>query len=1402
MRVFPVAFSLDIASCVLASRTHCIGPSIDVLGSPELRGEMLWTNIMRTLKSYIHLGVLATFRTLPAICIGLWFTGSASGASIGLKLGMNGNGGLQNTNVGALQPGDTAGAPGYQQSNWNVLGRYGDSSNNAFPITDSSGAAANIVVHWDATGNYSQSGAANPAAQTTPDGNLMNGYDDSNGNGNVALTNGLSLYAQNGNNKPMVYISGLQAWLATQGVSYYDVVVYSDGDVATGRGGEYWLVDATGATSSLTFSNDLTTHAFICDRANFVTTGTYAEVPVTVNNGRESQQGNFQGNYVVFPSLTNDSFLLRTAEFNSRSPINAVQIIPRPTALPAVIDPLLPATVYSGAKAVFRARAAGVRPMSFRWQKGGADLTDGANISGAQTATLTINPVSAADIGSYAIVVSNSIGTITSPAVDLAVISPAANSYAEKIFTNHPVAYWRFNDQSDPFNNPYAVAADAVGGFSGTYGSASPNAYYGTVGPRPSAFPGFEANNGAFASTYNTAHTWVTAPPLNIATNAVTMMCWIYPTLYSEPGSAGLIFCRTGNNDINGLDYQNNNQLGYTWNNLSTTYNFASGLIIPSNMWSFVALVLEPTNATLYLYNANGQLSATNILATHTNALFSGPTLIGCDPSSTTTPANRAFGGSIDEAAVFNYAMSPLEVYNIYKKGLGLNYIPASIIAQPKSAALYTGRTATFTAAATGDKPLSYRWRKNGGDLFDGPNISGATTPTLTISNVTAGDIAAYTLYTVNLAGNATSDPAQLTVVDPPSPMTAYETSLQTLNPAAYWRFNETSGSVYAYDYWGGNIATNEMVRPSEAGPTPPDFPGFEAANSAATYSVAFGADTDTRVEYMNNLPAFSIAGWFKMSQTQIPRVGLFGQNDVAEFGFHGADASGLAQLGIWTPRGAAYLPQGLVTLDQWCFTAAVGDTNGISLYLFTTNGSGGALISQSVGTLSSGTNFGSSLYSFKIGGGGILDATANFFNGNIDEVAFFKRALSQNELVSLFATGLGVTSFAPQITGNPASPVTLYAGRTLTLSARAVGSAPLSYQWRTNGVPVTDVGNISGSTTPTLVITNVGPANAGDYDLVVTNTSGWATSTVARVSVVVPRPGYDAAVVALKPLAYYRLNETGGTIANEYSGGFNGTYNAGVTLGVAGPRNPPFLGLETTNVGIQVITNLAGSYVTAPFGSLGLNTVTMTAWVYPVGDMDPYAGIIVSRGGTAGGGFGYTGGQIGYTWNGNSANTYNFRSGLVPPLNQWSFVALVVTPTNAIVYMSNTSGQASATNVLAHTADVFGTWFIGRDNNSNADDGTRNFNGMIDEVAIFNYSLSPSQIQQLYTVAATGPQVTLSYQRSGNNVILTWPAGTLLQATEATAPAASWTPVPGNPVGTYTVTPDQSRMFFKVRVQ
>lgn len=1346
-------------------------------------------------------------KPIAVAALTLSFAVSAQAAQIGLKIGINGNGGYQSAAAGALLPADLAGAPSYEQTNWNVLGRYGSNIN----PTNSFGNPTTVIVNWDATGTWSQAGGGTPTPQGTPDANLMNAYNDSNGNGNNALGNPVDGFnGTNANCKPWIYFQNLSAWMASEGVSSYDVVVYSDGDATAGRGGELWLQNATGDWTSMTLGSDITTHVALCDRANYVSTLVYAQVPLTVYGSTISlsrqvaTRGNFQGNYAVFTSVTNDSFLLRRSLFDTRIPINAVQIIPRAIPLSAMIDPL-PASpqVYAGGTARFRAQVAGVLPFSYRWLKNGGELSDGGNISGSTTASLTVTGVSAADVASYSLVVTNPGGVVTSSVAALSLSTPVVSSYAEKIVTSLPVAYWRLNETGDPSAN-YTASYDYFGSFNGTYGNAALNGFQSVVGPQPTDYPGFETGNAGMTSARNVAHSWITAPPLGLNTNTVTICGWIYPTTFQTANTAIFASRNTvatgvaATTDIQTFGFANNgnnNTIGYSWNNANA--GFVSGLVPLTNAWSFIAVVVTPTNAILYCYNTSGQLSATNTVA-HPVVAFSGLTTIGTDPSSATTPQDRAFSGTIDEVAVFNRSLAPSEILDLYKKGIGVTVIPPVISVQPKSVAFMEGRAATFSILASGESPLSYQWRRNGS------TIGGATSPSLTRNNISiAGDAGLYDVVVTNIAGSITSSVATLTVVASNSAPTAYEAKLRQLNPIAYWRLGETNGSPNAYDYWGGNIAANQSVIQEVPGPRAPDFSGIEATNNAAQYD-GFSAETSTTESLMNNRAQFSIIGWFNAAGAIGQRVGLFGQNDVCEFGFHGNGPDGLAQIGIFTPRGSAFLNQSNMFPNVWYLVAAIGDGTNVSLRLISTNGGGGFQVLQANTAHAATTNYGSSGFPFRMGGGGILDATGNYFTGLIDEVAVFSRALSVGELSDLFGAALLGGALPPGIASS-SGDLTLYAGRTATFQVSAVGTAP-SFRWRSNGVPVSDGGNLWGSTTPTLTITNVTAANQAAYDVVVTNVVGAVTSAPpATLKVITPVPGsYEAVIIAANPIAYYRLSETndpssGAVINADYWGGLNGVYGSASQNGfngILGPV-PPLFTFETNNPALATFAATANSFATAPFGSLSTNNVTMTMWVQPTGAFDNFSGLLFSRGGTAAGGFGFgNGGQLGYTWNNNNANTYGFASGLIPPVGEWSFVALVVEPARATIYLYSPSGLLSATNVIAHTADVFGgaNWQIGHDNNDG--NANRTFNGLIDEVAVFNYSLTPSQLLNLYAAGAPVP-VTLTIAPSGSNVTLTWSQGTLLQADEATGP---WTT--NSATSPYTTAPSAAKKFYRVIVK
>ena len=83
-------------------------------------------------------------------------------------------------------------------------------------------------------------------------------------------------------------------------------------------------------------------------------------------------------------------------------------------------------------------------------------------------------------------------------------------------------------------------------------------------------------------------------------------------------------------------------------------------------------------------------------------------------------------------------------------------------------------------------------------------------------------------------------------------------------------------------------------------------------------------------------------------------------------------------------------------------------------------------------------------------------------------------------------------------LTGQPQSQ-TVAAGSSATFTVAAAGAAPLNYQWQFNGA------DLPGATSTSVTLADVQPANAGNYTVVVTNSTGSVTSAVAVLTVLVP---------------------------------------------------------------------------------------------------------------------------------------------------------------------------------------------------------------------------------------------------------------------------------------------------------
>ncbi len=114
-------------------------------------------------------------------------------------------------------------------------------------------------------------------------------------------------------------------------------------------------------------------------------------------------------------------------------------------------------------------------------------------------------------------------------------------------------------------------------------------------------------------------------------------------------------------------------------------------------------------------------------------------------------------------------------------------------------------------------------------------------------------------------------------------------------------------------------------------------------------------------------------------------------------------------------------------------------------------------------------------------------------------------------------AASLTDVTGAPQVVLNPAPAFqTLPATFPLTFETVVAGSQPVHCQWQHNGLNLADDVRITGAQSPILRIANTLPSDAGQYQLVVTNTAGSNVSTIATL--------------ALGPIA---LDNGGGWIVN-----------------------------------------------------------------------------------------------------------------------------------------------------------------------------------------------------------------------------------------------------------------------------
>jgi hypothetical protein len=342
-------------------------------------------------------------------------------------------------------------------------------------------------------------------------------------------------------------------------------------------------------------------------------------------------------------------------------------------------------------------------------------------------------------------------------------------------------------------------------------------------------------------------------------------------------------------------------------------------------------------------------------------------------------------------------------------------------------------------------------------------------------------------------------------------------------------------------------------------------------------------------------------------------------------------------------------------------------------------------------------------------------------------------------------------------------NPFTLYAGANPKFSVTALGLTSLGYQWFTNGV-LDGAAIGSGLTLPDvqvgMMITNY---------CIVTNSYGSATSVVWSASVIAaPLAPYPQAVLALNPIGYWRMNDANldgadnnsgdnGYVCHDYAGGNDGLYT-NAYIGQADSYNPVSDPSETSaQFGEESLTDFGDSLA---FGIEGINfgspantsvAFTVEAWASAFAQGSD-AGIVTLGWGGGGEQFNLDcGSDTAPTTHGfrffirdATGNTHGTSSTVSTPStgqSPWYHLVGVVdeiSNQNVTFYINGQSVGSSScpagSGILASTYPMG----IGSRMSSQTTNFNSQFLGNINDVAVFNYALSPGEVAAQYAAGGT----------------------------------------------------------------
>ena len=456
---------------------------------------------------------------------------------------------------------------------------------------------------------------------------------------------------------------------------------------------------------------------------------------INVANGIGATTNNYTTGALTLADNGRQFRILASNAIGSAASIAVTASVSDSDVAPGITTQPASLAVVAGSEALFAVAARGTEALSYQWRKNGVAIT------GANNPLLKLPAVGATDGASYAVVISNAAGTVTSQTAVLTVSAGVPPLLAPTIVTQ-PSAV------SVPSGNTATFAAGVDG--SGPFSFQWLKDGVAVAGETRAVFTLANVaakNAGAYAVTVRNSVATVTSQAAGLdVTSSIFTPPPVAPSISTQPAAA---IVNVGGSATLAVAASGSGPLAYQWSLEGAALAGSTGPILTLSNIS----ALNTGNYSVTVSNSVGSITSSiaPVMLLGAPAIAQQVAAISTTAGNAATFSVTATGDSLrylwmrDGLAIAGATASSYTIANptiadngavfrvIVYNGAGIVLSQSVVLtvalvptfsAQPADASTTVAGAATFSVTA--QNAASLRWQRNGVDLIDGTDASGA----------------------------------------------------------------------------------------------------------------------------------------------------------------------------------------------------------------------------------------------------------------------------------------------------------------------------------------------------------------------------------------------------------------------------------------------------------------------------------------------------------------------------------------------------------------------------------------------------------------------------------------------------------------------------------------------------